>query len=270
MRIKLLLIAALGFCWGAFPSQASAQRTVSCASQNNSRQYCPADTRGGVTLVRQVSQSPCIPNQTWGVDDRGIWVDRGCRAEFRIENLNAGGGGPGGNTITCESQNNRRNYCRVPDPRANVELAQQLSQAACVRGQSWGNDGQGIWVDRGCRAQFRVISNNGNGPGWWNSGNGRPPSNQPRNGACFYIDANFAGDYFCQSKGDSNNVPNGFNDKISSIQVFGNASVTIYSDANFRGSSASTRRTISNLQTFQLQGYSNKNWNDRISSIRVD
>src|SRR5208337_2609057 len=82
--------------------------------------------------------------------------------------------------ITCESQNNRRNYCSISDPRANVELAQQLSQAACVRGQSWGNDGKGIWVDRSCRARFRVTSNNGNQLEWWNSGSAHKPSNQPR------------------------------------------------------------------------------------------
>ncbi len=43
-------------------------------------QYCPANTRGGVRLQRQLSKSPCIPNQTWGFDRGGIWVNKGCRA----------------------------------------------------------------------------------------------------------------------------------------------------------------------------------------------
>ena len=38
-------------------------------------------------MTRQISGSPCIQGQTWGFDDRGVWVDRGCRAEFQ-----AGGG----------------------------------------------------------------------------------------------------------------------------------------------------------------------------------
>jgi len=59
-------------------------------------------------------------------------------------------------TITCESQNNRRNYCPIADPRSNVDLVRQLGSAECVRGKTWGNDGQGIWVEGGCRAQFRV------------------------------------------------------------------------------------------------------------------
>jgi hypothetical protein len=133
MRIKLLLIGALAFCWGAFSTPASAQ-TISCASQDNGRQYCGADTRGGVTLIRQNSNSPCIENQTWGYDGRGIWVDRGCRAEFQVGNFYPGGpGGPGsrGDTISCESTNNRINYCRIDNVNSNVEVIQQLSQSPC-------------------------------------------------------------------------------------------------------------------------------------------
>jgi hypothetical protein len=37
-----------------------------------------------VQLVRQISGSPCRQDETWGYDRRGIWVDRGCRAEFVI------------------------------------------------------------------------------------------------------------------------------------------------------------------------------------------
>jgi hypothetical protein len=37
-----------------------------------------------------------------------------------------------------------------------VELLRQLSGTACVQGQSWGWDAEGVWVDGGCRALFRV------------------------------------------------------------------------------------------------------------------
>src|SRR5581483_5865280 len=53
-----------------------------CASDDGRRNYCNADTRGGVRLVRQRSGSPCIEGRTWGYDRNGIWVDRGCRADF--------------------------------------------------------------------------------------------------------------------------------------------------------------------------------------------
>ncbi len=40
----------------------------------------------------------------------------------------------------------------------------QLSRSACVRGQSWGVDGRGIWVSGGCRGEFRVDGRGGYGP----------------------------------------------------------------------------------------------------------
>jgi hypothetical protein len=38
-----------------------------------------------VKLERQISNSPCRQGQSWDWDHRGIWVDDGCAAEFRIE-----------------------------------------------------------------------------------------------------------------------------------------------------------------------------------------
>ena len=46
--------------------------------------YCSANTNGGVRLTNQRSGSPCVQGQTWGFDRSGIWVDRGCRAEFSV------------------------------------------------------------------------------------------------------------------------------------------------------------------------------------------
>ena len=58
--------------------------TVSCNSNDEKRHYCDADTRIGVRLLKQNSGSPCEQNRTWGYDRRGIWVDRGCRADFEV------------------------------------------------------------------------------------------------------------------------------------------------------------------------------------------
>jgi Protein of unknown function (DUF3011)/Beta/Gamma crystallin len=176
--------------------------------------------------------------------------------------------GPNVNMVTCESNNGRRTYCSIGDARQSVDLVRQMSSSPCVRGQSWGNDNRGIWVDRGCRAQFRVTSYNG-GPSWWNSGPGRP-GGRPHDGACFFTTANFSGDYFCQARGSLLNVPNGFNDKISSIQVYGRVTVTIFNDANYQGLSAVTRQSIPDLRAWRVQGYSNKDWNNRISSVRLN
>jgi hypothetical protein len=48
------------------------------------RHYCQADTRGGVQLIKQRSDSSCRQGRSWGFDRRGIWVDHGCRADFQV------------------------------------------------------------------------------------------------------------------------------------------------------------------------------------------
>ena len=57
---------------------------VTCASDDRRRRYCEADTSRGVRLVRQLGGAGCRQGSSWGYDRRGIWVDRGCRAEFEV------------------------------------------------------------------------------------------------------------------------------------------------------------------------------------------
>lgn len=60
--------------------------SITCSSNDGRRAYCEVDTRdAAVRMVRQISGSPCRQGETWGWDRRGIWVDRGCRAEFVVE-----------------------------------------------------------------------------------------------------------------------------------------------------------------------------------------
>ena len=58
-------------------------------------------------------------------------------------------------TVYCESGDMRRHWCRE-GRRGRVRLVRQRSDAACIRGRTWGVDRGGIWVDRGCRADFEV------------------------------------------------------------------------------------------------------------------
>jgi hypothetical protein len=68
------------------------ERTITCESRNYRYNYCRADTDRRVTLVRQKSSTRCRMWDNWGYDTRGVWVDRGCAAEFRV---GRGGGGSG-------------------------------------------------------------------------------------------------------------------------------------------------------------------------------
>ena len=171
---------------------AMAQSSVYCASDDMRRHYCSVDTRGGVELMRQRSDASCIAGRTWGYDTRGIWVDRGCRADFALNNRYRSGGGYGGyggygnggygnypgnsgqygRTLYCASDDMRRHYCSV-NTRGGVQLVRQRSDASCIAGRTWGYDGRGIWVDRGCRADFAL--NTGTNGGYGNQGTRRGP-----------------------------------------------------------------------------------------------
>ena len=59
-------------------------QVISCSSDDMHRHYCEANTRGGVQLVKQRSDSSCRQGSSWGYDQRGIWVDHGCRADFQV------------------------------------------------------------------------------------------------------------------------------------------------------------------------------------------
>ena len=85
MRVfGLYLVLALGWLLPA-PAQAQYGGVVlRCESREFRDNYCPANTRGGVALVRQISRNPCYEGETWGYDRRGIWVTAGCDAEFRV------------------------------------------------------------------------------------------------------------------------------------------------------------------------------------------
>jgi hypothetical protein len=137
---------------------ATAQRSISCSSDDGKRHYCGADTRGGVSMTRQRSDASCGEGYSWGYDRRGIWVDHGCRADFVV---NSGYGVQPDEssgerlTISCSSDDGKRHYCSA-DTRHGVRMFNQRSSARCTEGYSWGYDRRGIWVDRGCRADFRI------------------------------------------------------------------------------------------------------------------
>ena len=200
-RSLLLAILTVGaMLLGASSAQAE---TIRCESKGGGYQVCSADTRGGVRLSQQLSSQGCWQNDTWGYDRNRIWVDRGCRAEFRVGgsssssskdnavaaalviglaaaavaadkhndrndryddnynhyNNNYGNNyGYGGNprsTVRCESKDNRFKYCNLPF-RGHVEVYKQQSSDPCIHGRSWGTEGNRMWVNNGCRADFAV------------------------------------------------------------------------------------------------------------------
>jgi hypothetical protein len=123
-------------------------------------------------LVTQLSRSACIEGSTWGYSYDSIWVDQGCKANFEVVTLDydppPGGGGhyppaypppPAYEEfISCASSKYRFNSC-YPANGLRIRYAQlsrQDSRSQCLEGDSWGYDNNRIWVDKGCRGEFRV------------------------------------------------------------------------------------------------------------------
>ena len=159
---KLLLIAASAFAaalTASSPAPAQpgygSQPRITCSSNNGRRNWCDIGRARDARLVRQISGSACVRDRTWGVDQRGLWVDNGCRAEFVI-GVRPGPPPPSPpQVVVCSSNNGRRNWCDVGN-RRDIRFKRQISGSACVQGRTWGTDRRGIWVDNGCRAEFFV------------------------------------------------------------------------------------------------------------------
>lgn len=196
LLVSLLLVAAalpgLAQAQGRYDDRRyddyrQAPQLLRCESVNQRERYCPVDTRGGVRLVRKDSRADCVLGRTWGYDRGGVWVTRGCRARFevggrayaqrpdydrhdryddRYDPRYRGRGDPGygygygqapARLLRCESNDNRPTFCRVPGGLREANIERRLSRASCDYGRSWGFRRDGVWVDRGCRADFVVF-----------------------------------------------------------------------------------------------------------------
>ena len=284
-----------------FPALAAAQDSIKCESNDGRRNYCGSYDYRQVQLEKQISGSPCVSGRSWGVDDRGLWVDNGCRAYFTVrtrshrDGYERRGDDNYGNqdSIRCESNDGRRNYCGNYDYN-RVRLDRQISDSPCVNGRSWGVDDRGLWVDNGCRALFTIEGrsrHDGNGDrgehggayggysnnGWWDPdpNDSWPPRGEWRGGkwasggACFYQDREFRGSYFCMRRGEQREELGGYGDQISSIRTFGGVRVTIYDDRDFRGARETVAGDQPELQRLRVSQKPGHTWNNRISSIRI-
>jgi len=139
----------------------SSGQVVHCVSTVTGRTYC--GTAKTQYVITGTPDSRCIEGQTWGLDDRGVWVSNGCVADFSpaitsttVTSTAAGGTSTdyvtnSGQVIHCVSTDSGRTYCGTaqthyvisgtPDPR-------------CIEGRTWGLDDRGVWVSSGCVADF--------------------------------------------------------------------------------------------------------------------
>lgn len=65
------------------------QKHITCESHDQDRNTCEADLRGyRIVDVREISDADCDIGRNYGYNNRGVWVDKGCRAEFVFNRIN--------------------------------------------------------------------------------------------------------------------------------------------------------------------------------------
>jgi len=170
-------------------------RVIRCESVDNRQRYCAT---GGAyaRIVRQLSRSSCIEGRSWASDQRGVWVDHGCRAEFEL--VDRGFAFRGGSNYRSDPRYDDGRYGRGYDNRAArgydpryssqaysqsyggggrqircesrdfghqfcrvpglraADIVHQISKTRCQFNGNWGYNRDGVWVDQGCAAQFVV------------------------------------------------------------------------------------------------------------------
>jgi len=87
-------------------SGAALGERIQCASADGGYKYCSCNTVQGVVLLRELGGTSCRFNESWGFDDEGIWVDRGCSGEFQTGDTaasdSAGSDWNEGKPVPCE------------------------------------------------------------------------------------------------------------------------------------------------------------------------
>jgi hypothetical protein len=92
------------------------------------------------------------------------------------------------------------------------------------------------------------------------------------NRVCIYGQPNYGGQSVCFNVGEESSdlrrIGRGWNDRASSIRVFGNVQATIYEDTGFGGASYVVTTDVPDFA--QLRGGELRNWRRELSSIRVE
>lgn len=166
--IRFVLAPALVLaCAISIPAQsASADKVVGCSSRDGDRVACAADLRGySLADIKQTSRAQCEVGRNFGYDDRGVWVNGGCRGEFTFReggDRDSGArsfgytepGIDGEKRVRCESKGARRATCDADLRGYRFVDVRNLSRADCQRGRNFGYDDRGVWTSEGCRGEF--------------------------------------------------------------------------------------------------------------------
>ena len=157
--IALSVLMVSCFTGSAYAAQ------VTCASTDGKYRECPLDGSGDIVMKTQLSKTNCTKNQTWGETANGVYVKGGCRAIFETmsmgpqKNYGNNAGNTSSGQVTCASSGGEYKECTLSGS-GDIVMKQQLSKTACIKNQTWGETGDGVYVKGGCRAIFGTASSN--------------------------------------------------------------------------------------------------------------
>lgn len=122
------------------PPLLSRERHITCSSPGDYN-YCRIHTGGRVKLFHQISHSRCIEGQSWGYDSQGVWVDKGCRADFVVDEAydNGWGGGYNGGY----NPHHDKDYASDSDKNKNIGAAVGVVAGAALIGALLGGASKG-------------------------------------------------------------------------------------------------------------------------------
>ncbi|MGH9464334.1 MAG: DUF3011 domain-containing protein [Thermoanaerobaculia bacterium] len=174
-RKLALSILVLSLMASARPAEAASPDEVrACSDAVRAMIRANTDIRTGSAGLgasgrSSIAGGETIPWSSVGGHEGVCRIDsQGRLQEIEISRFPAVGGGGGSFTpyyVSCSSEDARLRECPLQAP-GRVELARRESRADCVEGFSWGYSPNSVWVDRGCRAVFRVSPVAGSGGGW--------------------------------------------------------------------------------------------------------
>lgn len=147
----------------------------------------------------------------------------------------------------------------------SVQLSANVADLAQMRAGGFG--GTARWNDR---IESLRVSQPGRRPDPRDDRDSRYRRPDTENVICVYSEPQYRGEYDCFAPDeDTSDLARrgGWNDRITSIRVFGNARGTAFLDVRFRGEQIAIDRDIPDLRQMRLRD--GRNWNKQISSIEI-
>ena len=152
-------VTTTGYEQGQGNASANRNQLRACRSE--------ADRRLANYTYDQISVEPdsrqgSVANVRWWAGSTGglCAVAANGRVLQFTTNLAGGGGGP--TRIACESRRYGREECPIPAG-ASIRLLRQTGQDPCRLNDTYGQGAGYIWVAKGCRGEFEVVTAGGGG-----------------------------------------------------------------------------------------------------------